>query len=221
MTKPKAGSKHTIFFDFDNTITTHDVLDDILARFAADDRWVDLEKRWKEGKIGSRECLQGQMESIRVTKKALDDYLAKIKIDPYFPKLLGFFDSRGFKTLIISDNFDYILKGILHKHNIRNMEVYSNSVKVVDDRLVPSFPLTNSECGDCAHCKKSTLKDKLEDGALSVYIGDGLSDVCASKEADIVFAKSYLMEYFSANKLPHIPFKGLIDVYDYFKRSAI
>ena len=32
-----------VFFDFDNTITTIDVIDDMLERFSKDDEWKALE----------------------------------------------------------------------------------------------------------------------------------------------------------------------------------
>ncbi|MFA4980992.1 MAG: MtnX-like HAD-IB family phosphatase [Candidatus Omnitrophota bacterium] len=211
-------NKPTVFFDFDNTITTKDVLDGLIERYSSDDRWVELEKKWKNGEIGSRDCLKGQMEGVRVTKEALDDYIGTVEIDPYFNKLIKFFDSKKIRTMIVSDNFDYILNAVLRKNGIKDVPVYSNRLRMSKDRLIPSFPLNNKRCGDCAHCKKTTLVKKFKKGSVSVYIGDGLSDVCASKEADIVFAKGYLMKHFSEEKLPHVPFKNLKDIYEYFKR---
>jgi len=35
--------KSVIFFDFDNTIATCDVFDNMLLLFSRDDRWVELE----------------------------------------------------------------------------------------------------------------------------------------------------------------------------------
>ncbi len=82
-----------VFFDFDNTISKSDVFDTLLLRFSRDKRWINLEKRWKEGKIGSMECLAGQLEGIRITKKALDRHLCGIRLDPYFKELIQFLDS--------------------------------------------------------------------------------------------------------------------------------
>ena len=43
--KNKRTNDFIVFFDFDNTITTIDVIDDMLARFSGDDGWKELEKR--------------------------------------------------------------------------------------------------------------------------------------------------------------------------------
>jgi 2,3-diketo-5-methylthio-1-phosphopentane phosphatase len=208
-----------VFFDFDNTITTIDVIDDMLGRFSKDDEWKGLEERWQQEEIGSRECLKGQVEGIRVDKKRLDDYLSTIKIDPYFKKLLGLFKSHGIEYLIVSDNFDYMLKNILKRNEITDVEVYCNKSDFDGDKINPSFPFSNEECGGCANCKKTHLLSRKRDGVKTVYIGDGRSDVCASKVSDIVFAKDYLRELFEREGRPHIAIDSLKGVYDYFKGS--
>ena len=215
--KRELKSKFIVFFDFDNTITKIDVIDDMLERFSEDDGWKDLEKRWQREEIGSRECLKGQVEGIRVRKKRLDGYLSTVKIDPYFKKLLRLFKSRGIPHLIVSDNFDYILKSILKRNDIPGIEVYCNKADLSGDKLNPSFPFANKKCGDCANCKKTHLLSRKEKGVKTVYIGDGRSDLCAARISDIVFAKDYLKELFKREGLPHIAIDSLKDVYEYFK----
>jgi len=211
--------KPVIFFDFDNTITTFDILDDMLARFSRDDKWMALEDRWNNGEIGSRECLKGQVEGIAITKKALDKYLSGIELDPFFAKLVKFLGSKGIRIFILSDNFEYTLKKILENNGIEKMSIYANSLKIEGDRLWPGFPLTNASCGDCAHCKKTSMLSNAAVDSTSVYIGDGRSDICAAEAADMVFAKGYLKDYLKKKRLPHLPFEDLEDVYDYFRGS--
>ncbi|MFA6320394.1 MAG: MtnX-like HAD-IB family phosphatase [Candidatus Omnitrophota bacterium] len=212
---------YIVFFDFDNTITTIDVIDDMLERFSGDDGWKNLEEKWRREEIGSRECLKGQVEGIKVGKEKLDNYLSTIKIDPYFKKLLNFFESRSIPVLIVSDNFDYMLNGILERNNISGMEVYCNKVDITGDNFKTSFPYANSDCGDCANCKKTHLLSKRKEGMEAVYIGDGKSDVCASKVSDLVFAKGYLQDLFKEEGRPHVAIDDLKDVYDYFERNLV
>ena len=94
-----------VVFDFDNTITTYDVLDDIILRFSVNDAWKALEDKWKRGKIGSKECLKGQMAGIRITKENLDRYLKKIKLDPYFKKLIRLLGANKIRLMILIDYF--------------------------------------------------------------------------------------------------------------------
>jgi len=212
--------RYTVFFDFDNTITKFDVLDDMLERFSGDDTWMALEKKWKAGEIGSRICLDAQMRGIRVTKRKLDQYLKTIRLDPSFKKLVHLLRVKLIKTVILSDDFDYILGRVLKTNGIRGVNFYCNRLKVSGGRLLPSFPFLNKDCRKCAHCKKSNLIANIGKGTTTVYVGDGLSDVCPSKHVDVVFAKGNLKKYCRREKIKHIPIKDLKDVHDYFERRA-
>ena len=68
-----------IFFDFDNTLTKSDVLSEIIKKFSINDHWVSLENAWVNGAIGAKECLEGQMRGVRVSKKALEKFLGADK----------------------------------------------------------------------------------------------------------------------------------------------
>ncbi|MDD5680425.1 MAG: MtnX-like HAD-IB family phosphatase [Candidatus Omnitrophica bacterium] len=213
------GKNTVVFLDFDNTITTRDVFDDMLLRFSKDESWKDLEERWKNKEIGSRQCLEGQIKSISVAKKALDEYLGRIELDPYFKRLIGLLRARRIKTIVLSDNFDYILNRILKKNGIHNLKVYSNKAELVGDRLIPGFPFTDNRCRVCAHCKKKNLLSNVNGHSMTIYVGDGQSDICPAKYVKKVFAKEGLLDYFRKEGLSHIPYKNLKEVYNYLKKE--
>ena len=50
------------------------------------------------------------------------------------------------------------------------------------------------------------------DNEVSVFIGDGISDFCASNYADIVFAKKRLASYCWKNNITYHDFKNFQDV---------
>lgn len=211
--------KCIVFFDFDNTIATCDVFDDMVMRFSRDKRWVDLEKKWKQGKIGSMECLEGQLEGIRITRKELDSHLSGIKLDPYFKKLLEFLDAKGIEKIILSDNFDYILKRILNHNAIKGIKIYSNKLQFARQRLLPEFPFKSKDCRVCAHCKTKNLLANVAKDSIIIYIGDGNSDICPAEYADIVFAKEDLLKYCKGKKLKYVRYDSLRQVYNYFKKE--
>lgn len=210
-------SEAKAFFDFDNTVTTFDVFDDLVERFAVDQKWRGLEKEWQAGKIGSRECLEGQLRSVRVTKEALVRYLSSVPIDPYFHRLLDLFKEEKVPVVIVSDNFSFIVRGILRNHGIGGVPVYSNRLRFSGERLIPSFPYANGDCSKCAHCKKRHLSNS--NGRSPLYVGDGLSDICPAEAARWVFAKGSLLEYLRSRAKPCIPFENLGDIYHYLVES--
>ena len=218
---PIVLSNCRVFIDFDNTMTTSDVLYDVICRFSINDQWKVLEKAWQDGQIGTKECLEGQLRNVRVTKTALHRFLSRVELDPHFHQFLTLLVREGIKPVILSDNFTYIIEWILRYHGVRDMKVYGNTLRFYREHIIPSFPYDNPFCPSCAHCKKIHLtKDKTEN-KLIVYIGDGRSDFCPARVSDIVFAKDNLLRFMQREDLSCIPYKHLGEIHNYFQEILI
>ncbi|MCX8045166.1 MAG: MtnX-like HAD-IB family phosphatase [Desulfobacterota bacterium] len=207
-----------VFFDFDNTLTPFDVLDGVIEKFSINHDWIAYEEAWRKGKIGSRQCLEGQLRSVRVTKKELTSYLSDIEVDPSLHRLLALLRNIGIKAVILSDSFSFMIDVVLKNNGITGITVYSNKIRFYKDRLIPSFPYTNNLCSHCAHCKTSTLSNEAFKNNMIVYAGDGLSDICPACHADIVFAKNNgsLLKYFNDTGRECFSFDTLGEMYTYF-----
>lgn len=208
-----------VFFDFDNTITAFDVLDGIIEQFSVNHDWIAYEEAWKKGKIGSRQCLEGQLRSIRVERARLHDYLKTVTIDDAFHKLLALLRRHGVQPVIVSDSFTQIIRYILDHNDISGITVHANTLRMQADRLLPSFPHAGNECMRCGHCKTETLARAEFAGKRTVYIGDGLSDLCPARRSDLVFAKRgcALQRHLLETGMDCHPFDDLSDIYLFFK----
>ncbi len=206
-----------VFFDFDNTITHFDVLDDIVKHFSVNRDWIAYEKAWHRKEISSKECLEGQLASLRVTKKGLLRYISKIKIDPHFSKLVIMIRREGLRPVILSDSFNFIIDAILKNNGIKGVRVFANSLRFHKNRITPVFPYRNNRCFRCAHCKKKRLLKKNIEDKILIYIGDGHSDICPAEYCDLVFAKGHLLEHCRKTKKLCVAFKKLDDIYNYFE----
>jgi len=211
-------NKCTVFFDFDNTVVTRDVFDDLVLRFSRNNRWRDLEEKWKRGEIGSKECLSGQLKGVNITRQALNKYLSSINLDPCFKKLVKLLKRKKIKTVILSDNFDYLLQRILKENRIKNLKVLANKLQLSHNRLIPRFPFEDGSCRLCAHCKTKNLLANARRNSIIIYIGDGRSDICPAQYSDIVFAKEALLDYYRKKKLTCFAYQGLEDVYNFLRR---
>lgn len=219
-------SKHVlsdcaVFFDFDNTITLFDVLDNIVENFSVDKKWIAFENAWKRGKIGSKGCLSGQLKSVRIDKQNLNRYLAEIRVDPYFKKIIALLKKNRVKFVILSDSFSYFLKTILRNNGIEGIKIYSNKIKLSRERLIPSFPYQHKDCKICGNCKSNHLLKAVPDDKVIIYVGDGLSDLCPAKRADIVFAKGSLKKYLTKEGKPFFSFDSLKEVYNFMRRMDL
>lgn len=213
--RPLVLSNCRVFFDFDNTLTKSDVLDEIIKKFSINDHWQQLEKAWINEEIGTKECLDGQLRNVRVTKEALDKFLEKMELDKNCYKIISFLKKEGVNPVILSDNFTPIIERILDVHGIKDVKVYANSLRFYKNHLIPSFPYDNPFCPSCAHCKKIHLDRENE--KFLVYVGDGRSDICPAKVSDVVFAKDSLLTYLKGMHKACIPYKDLETVYQHFK----
>ena len=82
--------KLQIFCDFDGTITKKDTLNSFFRTYA-DTKWLEVEADWRNGKIGSAECIIKQMQLLRdIDTDTVDKFLKNIEIDEYFPEFLEF-----------------------------------------------------------------------------------------------------------------------------------
>ncbi len=218
--RPKAithtlrGETCAAFFDFDNTIATFDVLDDLVQRFSVTQDWMALEEAWRRGAIGSKECLDGQLRGVRVTDSALSRYLASVTLDPAFPHIVRLLKSQGIEPVILSDSFCLVIQRILAHHGLADLKVHANELCLIEDRLMPSFPHLDG-CARCANCKAHYLLAAKQQGRTTFYVGDGLSDVCAAKHADLLFAKDTLLASCRREGRVCIPFESLSDVHTY------
>jgi 2-hydroxy-3-keto-5-methylthiopentenyl-1-phosphate phosphatase len=198
-----------VFIDFDNTITLGDVLDGIIERFAADDRWRSLEEAWAAGTIGARACLEGQMLALRAGWPELARHLAQVRLDPGFAALRDLLRRERIELTVVSDNFDLFVGHILRQHGLADVAYRANHLEITGDRLRPSFPFANPACPECAHCKKIHFLPPHRDRRRVVFIGDGRSDLCPARHADIVFAKDRLLAYLQAAGIPCRAYRDL------------
>ncbi|MDD5194419.1 MAG: MtnX-like HAD-IB family phosphatase [Candidatus Omnitrophica bacterium] len=211
--------QYQIFFDFDNTITSFDVLDEIIRKYSINNHWQFLEEEWEKGRIGSKECLAGQLKNVRISKNALRTYLSSVRVEPYFRRILAILRKKNIKVFVVSDSFLFIIKNILRNNAISPLPIYANKLLFKGNKLKPLFAHRNNSCSSCAHCKKNTLLSIIKNDKINIYIGDGLSDICAAQNTQLVFAKGRLLEYFLRKKRDCIPFCNLKEVYRQLKKT--
>ncbi|MFI5322682.1 MAG: MtnX-like HAD-IB family phosphatase [Thermodesulfobacteriota bacterium] len=211
MTEP-IGKGDVIFCDFDGTITIEDVVDKLLTLYA-DEHWKEIEKLWEQRKIGSEECLKMQLRCIeRIRESELFRFAFDIEIDPRFPDFLNSVRKKGIDFYIVSDGFDWLIKIILLNNGIPTLPVFANHLKIKNYVPVPSFPFKTRECYmKSGMCKCSIINTYKRERTVT-YIGDGESDICAVRKADIVFAKNRLSDYCRRNAIDFIEFSDFDDI---------
>lgn len=211
-------NKTILFVDFDNTISHGDVLDSVIETFSRTTQWIKWEKEWRENRMSSLECLRLQVGDLEVDRDTLLEYVRRAEIDPSFVDLQKWAAATNTELVIVSDNFEIILREIFRRHEIVAPPIFANTLTFEETRLVPSFPYRSATCARCAHCKASHFGRY--NGYRKLYVGDGLSDVCPAIRADQVFAKDSLATYLVGQGKPFIRFEKLGDVVNWLSSEA-
>jgi 2,3-diketo-5-methylthio-1-phosphopentane phosphatase len=199
-----------LFFDFDNTITRGDVLDEVIERFSAAPAWREWEAEWQAGRMSTADCLALQMGNLRASPEALREFVSEASIDPAFAAIVDWARRESVEVRIVSDSFSLLIGAILARHGLSHVPVFANELDFRGDVPVARFPFRDPACPRCAHCKARHLR-AIADRA-RIYVGDGLSDVCPALIADVVYAKDSLAADLARRGVPFRPFASLAEV---------
>jgi len=199
-----------VLCDFDHTITTEDVTDILLEKYALPE-WIELEQDWKKGAIGSRACMEQQIALLRATKAQVDNVADSVRVDPYFKDFAAHCEKKHIALTILSDGLDYVIKRVMAREGLSLPVIASHLTYSGEDRWQLSSPYANAGCSSQqTTCKCAISRSVRSTGTEKIlYIGDGRSDFCISmEEADKILAKDSLLTYCQQHQLPHRPFKN-------------
>jgi len=206
------------FVDFDRTITVNDVGDLMFETFggSACSRLVD---DYCAGRLSACDCFRRECEACgEVDRKTLDRFLDAQEIDPAFAGFVQFCRTRGIELTVVSDGMDYYIDRILKNKGLADISYYANRLELVEVdgtsrvRLQPSFPYRDESCDRCACCKRNHILSMSAEEDIVVYVGDGYSDRCPARYADVVFAKEDLLKYCQSENIPCLQYRTFADI---------
>lgn len=203
--------KRIFFIDFDGTITQVDTCDAMAARYCRPG-YLEINRRWADGEIGTVECARQLLRLMEVSKEELIEFLISIPIDPWFKDFVKLADRCGDEIYIVSDGFDLNITTILAYHGIPPLKYFANQLLSGPDGFDIAAPHSDPDCTRCGTCKTSLIRQLKTPESLTVYIGDGISDFCPAAQADVVFAKNKLAGYCQANGINALPFRDFSDI---------
>lgn len=207
-----------VFVDFDGTITLQDVGDAMFERFGGREA-VDAVAAYRAGTMSAAACFDVECRACGSPDVAdLDAFLDSCGIDGSFVPFSAFAREHGMPLTILSDGMDYYIARILGRHGLASVPFRANHLELTQTgvpgriRLVPSFPYTDETCDRCACCKRNQMITMSADEDVIVYVGEGYSDRCPARYADLVFAKDELLQHCRQNGIPCTEYRSFSDV---------
>lgn len=192
-----------ILCDFDGTVSVEDVIDSLLCEYGRPG-WQELEDDWRAGRIGSRQCMKGQVELLELDRATLDAHLDGMRIDHGFAEFVQSARVADVPLRIVSDGLDYAIHRILARHQLQGLPVSANHLVATGAKQwTLESPLQAAGCtsGTCK-CRFAGHADP-DPGCRVLLIGDGASDFCVANRVDFVFAKNRLVEHCRAAGIPY------------------
>ncbi|HEY8856622.1 MAG TPA: MtnX-like HAD-IB family phosphatase [Rugosibacter sp.] len=197
--------------DFDGTLSLQDTVDAMLERFA-DPEWKTVEQDWLDGHITAVQCMQKQLRMVKADHVSLEKFFREIRLDASF---LSFYQhvSQFSKVAIVSDGLGHAIRAAMKSAALPELPVYANKLHFVADGIDISWPYRSPTCSAGNGVCKCAVANELSAGKQRIIlIGDGKSDACLAKTADVVFAKGSLIKFCEENAIPHIKFTTFADV---------
>ncbi|KAF2121419.1 HAD-like domain-containing protein [Lophiotrema nucula] len=214
----KTNPKFIFFTDFDGTITlqdSNDFMTDNIGYGQAKRRQGNLDTL--QEKINFRDSFRDMMDSVTKPYSECIQYLVdNIKLDPYFAEFFQWALANNVPVVVLSSGMEPVIKALLKSligPDSDKMEVLGNFVKArpgksIDEEGGWEIEFRHPESG-YGHDKSIALRQysslPADSRPTMFYAGDGVSDLSAARETDLLFAKKGhdLIRYCARE---HVPF---------------
>nr|AAM03453.1 putative 3-phosphoserine phosphatase [Tuber borchii] len=215
--------KAIVFTDFDGTITLKDSND-----YLTDNIGYGPEKRREgnidilENRVKFRDAFKEMLDSVKKPFPECIEILRKnIKLDPGFKDFYDWCLSEKIPVIVLSSGMEPIIRALLtdlvgpHADQIK---IVSNQPKFLDPEG-NEWTVEYHDDSDFGHDKSLAIKPTgnlpKEDRPVLFYCGDGVSDLSAARETDLLFAKygHDLITYCEREGAPFTVFKTFEDIH--------
>ena len=205
-----------IYSDFDGTIVREDVGNRFFRTFAPIDA-EQIVRGYLDGTMNARDCLTAECAAVpKIDRETFDQFVRAFAVDPTFPPFVEWCRTQEVPLMVLSDGLDAYVGPILNNAGLGGLPFAANRAVFWMDEKGPKlgveFPYRDEECEQCGNCKRNHILVTSADRDVVVYIGDGISDRCPVRYADIVFARRSLVAYCQEANITYHTFDNFDDV---------
>lgn len=186
--------KIILFTDWDGTVTVQDSND-----YLTDNLGMGIEKRRQlnklvlEDKVTFRDSFREMLESVKEPfDECVETLIKNVQLDPGFKDFYLWAKANNIPIIVLSSGMIPIIKALLNKlvgpDAVEYIEIIANDVDVKSDG---SWEIVYRDESHFGHDKSRAIKPYATKSPRPVllYAGDGVSDLSAASETDLLFAK--------------------------------
>lgn len=206
MTSPDPST--TLVLDFDGTITEVDLLDEMARTFGNPVVYQQVEDGIHAGTISLQECITREFEPVTVSLGEMTRWvLANVRVRPGLPELIATARGCGWGVRVLSSGFAELIEPVLSHIGVTDVEILANTVEARPE----GWRVRWRDEAVCPVCGEACKRTGLPAGEV-VYVGDGISDRCASLASSRVFATRGLAQWLAERGAPFEPFDDFHDI---------
>ena len=214
MTSDRGNKPLAVLVDFDGTITTVDIGDQVVIKFA-EPGWGNALLKFKSGEIDVRELWSYEIGLLRKNREleAVTYCVNSAEIRQGFGEFVEYCYAREIKIEVVSSGMNFYVDSILEANGFAELPRARPIVQYDRrGRGVMVMPDGIRDCSMTALCKCDRIWKLRREGHRVIFIGDGVSDQCAVSQADIVIATGSLLDICIDQNIAHIPFESFDEV---------
>jgi len=147
----------------------------------------------------------------------------RLEIDPDFQEFHDFCIQRKIPFNVISAGIKPVLRRVLDEfvgEQAQHIDIVANDAHISEDgsewKIVwkDDTALGHDKAASIQAARSQATEDTDDEPPLIIFIGDGVSDLPAARECDVLFARRGLRleEYCIEHNIPYIPFDSFKDI---------
>jgi 2-hydroxy-3-keto-5-methylthiopentenyl-1-phosphate phosphatase len=216
--------KSTIFCDFDGTITENDNIIAIMKHFNPPG-WEQIVQAIIARNISIQQGV-GQMFALLPTsmREEIEHFaIQNAVIRRGFSELLAYCEQHSIDFLVTSGGIDFFIYPLLEPFAINKAHIYCNGSDFSGETIQITWPHTCDEActnQNCGMCKARIIRAYPKHKYQTILIGDSITDLEGAKLADLVFARSHLIDLCTEHGIDYVPYETFNDVIDHLQEKV-
>jgi len=196
--------------DFDGTVIQNNLSVLLREHFAGGD-WQRIESDFLRGKLTVEQSNRLQFTLVKEPKERLQDFVLRhVKLRPGFVELVKYCQQNAISPVIVSSGLDFYIEPVLVHIGLADLEFYCGRTAFTGNGIEVTYVDPGGNTIDRGFKNKYLSWLRQRAGNI-VYVGDGLSDFEAARNADFVFATGNLVRLL---RMEPVAWSSFTDFYD-------
>ena len=197
--------------DFDGTIIRNNLSVLLRKEYACGD-WQSIDSDYLQGRITVEQSNKLQFTLIKESKERLQEFVRRhIELRPGFLEFVRYCQESAIPFVIVSSGLDFYIEPVLVEIGMPDLELHCGRTSFSGDGIEVAYYDPEGNIINQGFKKKylTWLKKR---GRNIIYIGDGLSDLEAARQADHVFATGHLLDLLDTHSIAGSAFSDFYDL---------